>query len=167
MKGFAIAAIVLSSALCWAQEPLSFERYRDEIEPIFLKPRGGHGPGMSPCVTCHVRNGTPLKLEPLQEDENGGVFWSEAQSRKNFEVVSQLVVPGQPERSRLLQVPLVAGARFHVGGKFFDSEADPEWQTMAAWVRDADTSEGRSGSTTIFRATSTIPARWLPMRWPR
>ena len=96
--------------------PLNFDRYRAEIEPIFLKPRGGHGPGMSPCVTCHVRNGTPLKLEPLQEDENGGVFWIEAQSRKNFEVVSQLVVPAQPERSRLLQVPLVVGARFHVGG---------------------------------------------------
>ncbi len=125
--------------------PLNFDRYRAEIEPIFLKPRGGHGPGMSPCVTCHVRNGTPLKLEPLQEDENGGVFWTEAQSRKNFEVVSQLVVPAQPERSRLLQVPLVVGARFHVGGKFLDSEADPEWQTMAGWVRDADTSEAAAG----------------------
>ena len=138
MRGLAIAAFVLSSALCWAQEPLSFDRYRDEIEPIFLKPRGGHGPGMSPCVTCHVHNGTPLKLEPLQEDDNGGVFWTEADSRKNFEVVSRLVVPGQPERSRLLQTPLAVGARFHAGGKFFDSEADHERQTMAAWVRDDD-----------------------------
>ena len=30
------------------------------------------------------------------------------------------------------------GAPFHVGGKFFDSQADPEWQIMADWVRDAD-----------------------------
>jgi len=144
MRRLAIAALVLStSTFGWAEGPLSFARYRAEIEPIFLKPRGGHGPGMSPCVTCHVHNGTPLKLEPLQEDEDGGVFWSEAQSRKNFEVVSRLVMPGQPEASRLLQAPLVVGARFHVGGKFFESQDDPEWQIMAAWVRDADTSEAR------------------------
>lgn len=130
----------LANAQAISQEPLSFERYRDEVEPVFLKPRGGHGPGMSPCVTCHVHNGTPLRLQPLQEDANGEVSWSEAHSRKNFEVVSRLVVPGQPEKSRLLQEPLAiaaGGARFHVGGKFFDSQDDPEWRVMAAWVRDA------------------------------
>lgn len=134
------AALLGSASLSLAEEPLSFSRYREEIEPIFLKPRGGHGPGMSPCVTCHVHNGTPLRLEPLQENANGDVFWTEAQSRDNFDVVSRLVVPGQPESSRLLQEPLAlsaGGARFHVGGKFFDSQEDPEWRTMAAWVRDA------------------------------
>ncbi len=75
--GLAAPVLLLLSStptLPLAEGPLSFERYRDEIEPIFLKPRGGHGPGLSPCVTCHVHNGTPLKLEPLQEDETGGVF---------------------------------------------------------------------------------------------
>ena len=56
-----VALGVLWATLSSAQEPLSFERYREEIEPIFLAPRGGHGPGMSPCVTCHARNGTPLQ----------------------------------------------------------------------------------------------------------
>jgi hypothetical protein len=90
-----------------------------------------------------VHSGTPLKLQPLQERADGSVFWSEAQSRMNFEVVSRLVVPGQPERSRLLQKALAVGAGgvpFHVGGKFFESQADPEWQTMADWVRAADVS---------------------------
>ncbi len=30
------------------------------------------------------------------------------------------------------------GATFRVGGKFFDSQADPEWQAIADWVRAAD-----------------------------
>ncbi len=124
-----------------AQNPLSFERYRDEVEPIFIAPRGGHGPSVSPCATCHITSGTPLKLQPLQERANGEVYWTEEQSRLNFEVVARLVVPGRPERSRLLRKALAVqggGAPFHVGGKFFDSQADPEWQIMADWVRDAD-----------------------------
>ena len=70
------------------------------------------------------------------------LFWSEEQSRKNFEVVARLVVPGQPERSRLLRKALAVqagGAPFHVGGKFFQSQADTEWQVMASWVRAAAT----------------------------
>lgn len=122
------------------QAALSFEVYRSTVEPIFIKPRGGHGPGMSPCATCHVHAGTPLKLQPLQEDGDGGVFWSEEQSRRNFEVVSRLVVPGQPERSRLLRKPLAVaagGAPFHVGGKFWAAQNDPDWQAIADWVRTA------------------------------
>ncbi len=134
---FAVAPVSSSG-----QQGLSFEQYRARVEPIFIAPRGGHGPGMSPCATCHVHSGTPLKLQPLQEGEDGRVFWSEAQSRMNFEVVSRLVVPGLPERSRLLRKALAVqagGVAFHVGGKFFESQADPEWQIMADWVRAADT----------------------------
>ena len=123
-----------------SQQPLSFEVYRSEIEPIFIAPRGGHGPSISPCATCHVTSGTPLKLAPLREREDGSVYWTEVESRRNFSVVSRLVVPGQPERSRLLLKALATeagGAPFHVGGKFFSSQADPEWQTMAAWIAAA------------------------------
>jgi mono/diheme cytochrome c family protein len=139
----AAALLWLAPAASLGQERLSFERYRAEVEPIFIAPRGGHGPGISPCATCHVNSGTPLKLQPLQEREDGSVFWTEAQSRRNFEAVSRLVVPGQPERSRLLRKALAVqagGAPFHIGGRFFASQADPEWQTMADWVRAADTS---------------------------
>ena len=105
-----VALGVLWTTLSSAQEPLSFERYREEIEPIFLAPRGGHGPGISPCVTCHAHNGTPLKLESPQENDDGSVFWTEEQSRRNFEVVSRLVVPGEPEKSRLLRKALALSA---------------------------------------------------------
>ncbi len=139
--GIATSILCVVSVASSAQERLSFERYRAQVEPIFIAPRGGHGPGMSPCATCHVNSGTPLRLQRLQERDDGSVFWSEAQSRMNFEVVSRLVVPGQPERSRLLRKALAVqagGAPFHIGGKFFDSQADPEWQVMAEWVRAAD-----------------------------
>ncbi len=86
-----VVLVVCLPAFTAAQE-LSFERYRQEVEPIFITPRGGHGPGRSACVTCHAHNGTPLKLQPLQETEDGDVFWSEEQSRQNFDVVSRFLV---------------------------------------------------------------------------
>ncbi len=138
-----------SPSACTAQAALSFQVYRERVEPIFLKPRGGHGPGLSACAACHAHSSTPLKLEPLQEGENGRVFWSEAASRRNFEIVSRLVVPGNPEVSRLLRKPLAVsagGAQFHVGGKFWDTRADPEWQLMANWVRNATVPAARQTS---------------------
>jgi hypothetical protein len=124
------------------QETLDFEYYRDNVEPIFLKSRGDFlppEPGDPSCVMCHTwQMNTPLKLEPLGEDSNGGVFWTEEQSRLNFEAVSRLVVPGDPENSRFLRKPLRAGAGgtvSHTGGKFWTSQDDPEWQVVAEWVR--------------------------------
>ena len=150
---FAASTLSIAPVASSGQQALSFEEYRARVEPIFIAPRGGHGPGRSPCATCHVHSGTPLKLQPLQEGEDGRVFWSEEQSRMNFEVVSRLVVPGQPERSRLLQKALAVragGSPFHVGGKFFESQADPEWRIMADWVRAADISPD-------LRAAETTP----------
>jgi mono/diheme cytochrome c family protein len=116
----------------------SFQTYRERVEPILTRARRGHGPGLSACVACHAHAGTPLRLEPLQEDGNGRVFWSEASSRRNFEVVTRLVVAGNPDGSRLLRKPLAdsaGGAPFHVGGKFWNSRNDPEWRVLAEWVR--------------------------------
>lgn len=123
------------------QDLLDFEMYRERVEPVFMVDRGGHGPSASACVTCHVHSGTPMRLQPLQEDGNGGVYWTEAQSRQNYGVVAALVTPGAPERSRLLREPLDAdagGSTFHVGGKFWESQDDPEWLTIAEWVMTAE-----------------------------
>ena len=68
----------------------------------------------------------------------GAKGWTEAQSRKNFEQVQRLVVPGNPAASRLLLMPLaeeVGGIHFHPGGKHFMSLTDPEWKGMADWVQ--------------------------------
>src|SRR5437762_13779577 len=67
-------------------------------------------------------------------------MWDEEQSRKNFEAWQRVVVPGDPTASRMLMHPLAAeagGDPFHAGGKHWQSQDDPEWQTLAAWVRTA------------------------------
>lgn len=45
-----------------------------------------------------------------------------------------------PENSRLLRTPLspaAGGSPQHTGGKFWDSQEDPEWRMLAQWVRAA------------------------------
>jgi hypothetical protein len=74
-----------------------------------------------------------LHLQPLSP---GSTTWNEEESRKNFEAVQQFVVPGNL-KSPLLIHPLVeeaGGDFFHSGGKHFNSQNDPEWQTLKAWV---------------------------------
>ena len=120
---FAVAAPQASSSL-------DFATYRAKIEPIFLKKRADD----VRCYNCHSTLVTRLKLVPLSP---GASEWTEEQSRQNFQVVSQLVTPGDPTNSRLLLHPLAAeagGDPTHTGGKFWASKDDPEWQTLAAWV---------------------------------
>lgn len=113
---------------------LDYEAFRTKIQPILLKKR----PGAARCVTCHARANNFLQaLAPPS------AAWTEEQSRKNFEAITarMLVVPGDPLSSRLLMMPLAheaGGDPFHPGGKHWESSTDPEWQTMAAWVRGRD-----------------------------
>src|ERR1700722_15275592 len=109
---------------------LDFRTYRAQIEPIFLKMRQGN----VRCYDCHSVMNTRLRLQPLTA---GDSTWSEEQSRQNFEVVSRLVTPNEPMKSRLLLHPLApeaGGDPTHTGGKFWPSPNDQEWQMIAAWV---------------------------------
>jgi len=118
----------LVSGAAYAQAP-SYEFFRDRVQPIFLAKRPGH----ARCVECHD-NTAPR----LQELSAGATTWNEEQSRKNYDAWVKLVVPGEPTASRMLMHPLAAdagGDPFHAGGKHFKSQKDPEWQTLAAWVR--------------------------------
>jgi hypothetical protein len=107
---------------------LDYAFFRDQVQPIFLKKRPGH----ARCIACH-EHGTP-SLQPLAP---GSTFWSEEQSRKNFDMWRLFVKPGDPSASPLLIHPLAAkggGDRFHAGGKHWQSKDDPEWQILARWV---------------------------------
>lgn len=124
------------------QQALDFEYYRENVEPIFLRDRGGYLAGQTACVNCHTWQATtPLKLETPEEDNEGSPYWTEEQSRRNFEVVSRLVTPGNPGSSRLLLKPLSPEAggtgNNHTGGTFWDSRDDEEWQALAEWVNRA------------------------------
>jgi hypothetical protein len=114
---------------------LDYEFFKTRVEPIFLKRRSADH---ARCYICHQvsrHGGGPLSLDLLSP---GMSFWTEEQSRRNFEVVSKLVVPGDPSLSLFLRMPLApeAGglADTHQGGRQFASENDPDWKIMKAWV---------------------------------
>ena len=110
---------------------LDFEFFRAQVQPIFLEKRPGYTRG----VVCHAGEGRSAFLQALSQ---GATTWDEAQSRRNFEAVSGLVTPGEPLASRLLMHPLepaAGGDEFHNGGRQFTSQDDPQFQTIAAWVR--------------------------------
>jgi YVTN family beta-propeller protein len=100
-------------------------------------------------VSCHTSGGAAY----LQRLAPGQTTWDEEQSQKNFDRVKRLVVPGAPEKSRLLLHPLAVeagGDEFHGGGKHFMTRDNPEWQVLAAWVKGqqppaARPSQGRDG----------------------
>jgi hypothetical protein len=130
----AVAALASSISNTSAQAPkLDYEFFKSRVQPIFLTKRPDH----ARCYVCHVESNNAFHLEKLSPDARG---WSEEQSRRNFETVSKLVNPGDPETSRLLLHPLGAeggGDVFHSGGRQFRSKRDPAWRTLAAWVSGA------------------------------
>src|SRR5262245_40827485 len=129
-------AIYAASALHVASGPrptLDFEFFKSKVEPIFLAKRDGH----TRCYVCHSESNNNFKLERLA---SGSKAWTEEQSRRNFESVSKLVNPGDPDTSRLLMQPLApegGGNVFHSGGRQFPSKKDPNWKTIAQWVNGA------------------------------
>ena len=111
-----------------AAPPLDFEFFKARVQPIFLAERPGH----ARCIACHG-SGTPLRLEPVSA---GQTHWTDEDSRKNFDIVRRMVVPGSI-KSRLLVHPLAeqaGGDFYHSGGKHWASQDNPEWQTVKAWV---------------------------------
>src|SRR6266481_4748168 len=112
---------------------LSFEFFKTKVEPIFLKNRPEH----ARCYGCHILSNRIFHLETLSPGSTG---WTDEQSQRNFQNVLELVVPGDPAASRLLLHPLApeaGGDAFHSGGRQFASQNDPDWLTMAEWVRGA------------------------------
>jgi hypothetical protein len=129
---FTAVALVLGTAApqLFAQS-LDFDAYKSRVEPIFLKKRPGH----ARCVVCHEANNSAFRLQQRPQGASG---WTEDQSRKNFESISKLVTPGNPDKSRLLLHPLAhdaGGDLFHNGGDQFTSKDDPDWKAIADWVR--------------------------------
>jgi len=125
----ALAALVLPAAAL--AQSLDYEVFKSQVEPIFLKKRGDH----VRCVVCHSeRSNNAFRLEKLSK---GTAFWTEEQSRRNFEVVSRLVVPGDAVKSLLLVHPLApeaGGSAYHTGGRQFADRNDPDWKTIARWA---------------------------------
>jgi len=127
-KATSLAALVFAAAL--GAQTLDYDYFKLKVQPILLLKRPGH----ARCYVCHS-TGTTFRIERLSP---GAATWNEEQSRRNFDSVKRLVTPGDPLASRLLTHPLApeaGGDPFHSGGKHWMSQNDPEWQTLATWVR--------------------------------
>src|ERR1700687_5378201 len=128
----ALVAVALSNSLTPARTApkLDYEFFKSRVEPVFLNNRPEHAPG----YVCHVESNNAFRLEKLT---SGAHAWTEEQSRRNFEMASALVNPGDPDTSRLLRHPLApegGGDVYHSGGRQFASKRDPAWRALAAWV---------------------------------
>ena len=120
-----------------AQTTLDYEFFKTRVEPIFLKKKPDH----ARCYVCHEGANHPFRLAKLSP---GNTTWTEEESRRNFQTVSNLVTPGDPLSSMLLLHPLApeaGGDPFHSGGRQFESQNDPDWQTLADWVRGRKASQ--------------------------
>jgi len=124
------AAPAAASSSDAAPPVLDFEFFRTKVQPIFLAKREGH----ARCISCHMID---ERLHPhLAMLPKGATMWDEEASRKNFEEYSKVVIPGSL-KSPLLRHPLAedaGGDGFHSGGKHFNSQQDPEWLVLKAWV---------------------------------
>jgi hypothetical protein len=134
----AVAALVFLAASSFAgaqaqrgnagTATLDYEVFKTKVQPIFLKKRPGH----ARCIACHG-SGTPLRLQPLAP---GSTSWNDEESRKNFDAMRRVAVPGDL-KSKLLLHPLdeqAGGDFYHNGGKHWSSQNDAEWQTLKAWI---------------------------------
>ncbi|HEV2985478.1 MAG TPA: YncE family protein, partial [Vicinamibacterales bacterium] len=127
---------------------LDYEFFKSRVQPIFLAKRSGH----ARCISCHA-SGTPLRLQPLA---SGSSAWNEEDTRKNFEAVRRVVVPGNV-KSKLLVHPLAeeaGGDFYHNGGKHWSSQNDAEWQTLKTWVLGQTASSASAKKVRIIQTNS-------------
>ena len=110
------------------------ETYRDTVETVFMEDRGGTTSGYASCVMCHTwQTSIRFSLETPETDAG----WTGEQSRRNLDVVGQLINTAAPESSRLLLKPLSgdAGGLPHTGGTFWTSTDDPEYGRLLQWIQ--------------------------------
>ena len=112
-----------------ASAALDYAFFKTKVQPVFLTKRPGH----TRCVVCHTTNNAPFHLVPLSP---GSTSWNEEQSRQNFQLVQRVAIPGSLD-SPIVHHPLAeqaGGDPHHGGGQQFESQADPAWQTLKAFV---------------------------------
>ena len=130
----ALAGVLVAAAAPYmtsrAAPTLDYDFFKTRVQSVFLEKRPTH----TRCYICHAESNNGFRLERIAPGES---FWTEEQSRKNFEMASKLVNPGDPDTSRLLMQPLApegGGNVFHSGGRQFATKDDPGWKTLADWV---------------------------------
>ena len=127
MRTTLVAWVLAAAAVSAQQATLDYDYFKTKVQPIFMTKRPGH----ARCIACHT-SGTPLRLQPL---DAGATAWTEEASQKNFNVVKRVASAGM--KSRLILHPLdekAGGDFYHSGGKHWNSQSDPEWKILEAFV---------------------------------
>jgi hypothetical protein len=130
---FAVAFGILAAPSVAGAQTLDYGYFKSNVQPIFLKKREGH----TRCIVCHAGANNAMRLTPLAA---GATSFTEDQSKANFETVSRIVTPGKPSESHFLTHPLdphFGGGMYHSGGRQFETNTDPDWKAMEAWVNGA------------------------------
>jgi YVTN family beta-propeller protein len=133
-----------------ASGTLDFQFFKTKVEPIFLKQRPGH----ARCYGCHILPNRGFQLATLKA---GSADWTDEQSQRNFQSALDQVEPGEPLSSPLLTHPLApeaGGDPFHSGGRQFESQNDPDWLTIAAWVRGAGAESSARSTARLYVTNS-------------
>ena len=113
-----------------AEPPLDFTFFRSCVQRVFQTPREGH----IRCSNCHGVGQMGFAPVPA----GGRTEWDDAEAKRAFNVITRLVIPGNPEQSRFLLKPLhpdSGGSYAHNGVRRWPNRTDPEWQMLASWVR--------------------------------
>lgn len=146
-----IPAFAQAASPSTATRTLDFQFFKTRVQPIFLKERPGH----ARCYGCHILANRGFHLATLADDSTE---WTDEQSQRNFQSALDQAEPGDPLSSRLVVHPLApeaGGDSFHSGGRQFESQNDPDWLTIAAWVRGAGAgTESLPGSTVRIYVTN-------------
>jgi hypothetical protein len=109
---------------------VDFEFFRSCVQKVFQNPREGH----IKCSECH--GGGQIGFAPVPAE--GRADWNDQEARQAFQVITRLIVAGNPVESRFLLKPLHpdgGGSYAHNGPRRWQRRDDPEWQMLASWVR--------------------------------
>jgi cytochrome c553 len=110
--------------------PLDFEFFRACVQQVFAKPKEGH----IMCSRCHGAG--QMGFAPVPGE--GRAAWNDKEAKQAYQVISRLIIPGNPEQSRFLLKPLHpdgGGSYAHNGVRRWQNREDPEFRMVADWVR--------------------------------
>ncbi len=129
-----LPALSRREAISSAIEPLDFSFFVARVEPILERERYGK----TRCMDCHAVSANLSRNHLVRPLPSGQ--YTESAAWSNYSSILSLVDFQNPEASYILRKPLAVdagGTRVHTGGKYWNSEANPEYQTILAWIDGA------------------------------
>jgi HEAT repeat protein len=126
--------LAVKAAHVSAVAPLDFSFFVARVQPILERERNGK----TRCMDCHAVSAN-LSRNHLVRPLSSGQY-TESAAWSNYSSILSLVDFKDTEQSYILRKPLAVeagGTRVHTGGKYWTSTANPEYQTILAWIDGA------------------------------